>query len=140
VIGVNTAVILAAQGICFSIAINTAKFVAGKLIKDGRITRSYIGVAGQNVPLHPRMVRYHSLPQSGGILVISVEKRSPAEKAGLAEGDIIVGFDDRTVSGIDDLHKMLTEETVGAASSLIIIRGVEKKALRVVPEDSHRRR
>lgn len=139
VIGVNTAVILAAQGICFSIAINTAKFVAGRLIKDGRITRSYIGVAGQNVPLHPRMVRYHSLSQASGIFVISVEKRSPAERAALVEGDVIVGFEERTVAGIDDLHKLLTEETVGVESSLTIIRGVEKKVLRVIPEDSRSR-
>src|SRR5712692_2008460 len=95
VIGVNTAVILPAQGICFAIGINTATFVAGRLIKDGRIKRGYIGVAGQNVPLPRRLVRFHDLPVEAGVLVVSVEHNSPAERAGLVEGDIIVGFDEQ---------------------------------------------
>lgn len=138
VIGVNTAVILAAQGICFAIAVNTAKFVAGKLIKDGRITRSYIGVAGQNVPLNRRLVRYHALPAPSGILVVSIENQSPGRRAGLMEGDIIVGFDERPVAGIDDLHRLLTEEKIGVQSSMTVIRGTEKMALRVVPAESRR--
>jgi len=92
VIGVNSAVILPAQGICFAIAINTAKFVAGRLIRDGKITRGYLGVAGQDVPLHRRVVRFHDLRAERGILVISVEEESPAQRAGLLEGDIIVAF------------------------------------------------
>ncbi len=84
VIGVNTAVILPAQGICFAIASNTAQFVAGWLIKEGRIRRSSIGVAGQNVPLHPRVVRFHKLPNDRGVLVMEVEPGSPAAIAGLA--------------------------------------------------------
>ena len=97
VIGVNTAMIRPAQGICFAIASNTAKFVAGWLIQDGKIRRSYIGVAGQNVPLHRRMVRFYNLPLETGVLVVSVEKNSPAERAGLREGDLIVAFNDQPI-------------------------------------------
>src|SRR5512133_2368055 len=113
VIGVNTAVILPAQGICFAIGIDTAKYVAGWLIKDGRIRRSYIGVGGQTVPLHPRVVRYHKLPVDHGLLVISVESGSPADRGGLREGDVVVGFQDKPIAGIDSLHKLLTEATIG---------------------------
>jgi S1-C subfamily serine protease len=139
VIGVNTAVILPAQGLCFAIAINTAKFVAGRLIKDGRIRRSYIGVAGQNVPLHRRLVRFYNLPVESGVLVLSVEKNSPAERAGLLKEDVIVGFSDQPISGIDDLHRLLTEEQVGVKSPLVIIRRSEKMILDIVPEESKSR-
>src|SRR3982751_2615116 len=88
-VGINTAMIRPAQGICFAIASNTAKFVAGWLIKDGKIRRSYIGVAGQNVPIHRRIVRFYNLPLETGVLVVSVEKNSPAERAGLRRGDLI---------------------------------------------------
>lgn len=136
VIGVNTAVILPAQGICFATSIDTAKFVAGRLIRDGRVSRSFIGLAGQNVPLPRRIVRFYSLPVESGILVVSFEKESPARRAGLLEGDIIVGFDHHPVAGIDDLHKLLTEERVGRKSQLDIIRRTERIALDVVPEES----
>jgi len=136
VIGVNTAVILPAQGICFAIGINTAKFVAGRLIKDGKIRRSYIGVGGQSVPLHRRLVRFHNLPTENGVLVVSIESNSPAQRAGLLEGDVIVGYHGRPVTGIDDLHKLLTEERVGVESPLTIIRRSEKVVLDIVPEES----
>jgi len=136
VVGVNTAMILNAQGICFAIAINTAKFVAGKLIKEGKIRRSYIGLGGQNVPLLRRIVRFYHLPVESGILVVSVEDRSPAQKAGLSEGDIIIGFDGHPIAGIDDLHKILTEEKVGVKTPLTIIRRTEKLVLDIVPEES----
>ncbi len=136
VIGVNTAVILPAQGICFATSIDTAKFVAGRLIRDGRVSRSFIGLAGQNVPLPRRIVRFYSLPVESGILVVSFEKESPARRAGLLEGDIIVGFDHHPIAGIDDLHKLLTEERVGRKSQLDVIRRTEMVALDVVPEES----
>jgi S1-C subfamily serine protease len=139
VIGVNTAVIIQAQGICFAIAINTAKWVAARLIRDGRVRRSYIGVAGQNVPLHRRMVRQLNLPVDSGILVQSVEGGSPARQAGLVEGDVIVGYDDQPISGIDDLHRLLTEEKVGLRSSLTIIRGAGLKSLTIAPDESRSR-
>ncbi len=136
VIGVNTAVILPAQGICFAIGINTAKFVAGRLIKDGKIRRGYIGVIGQNVPIPRRVVRFHDLPVESGILVASIEPRSPAQRAGLLEGDVIVGYAGRPVAGIDDLHKLLADETVGVQAPLTILRRAEKLVLNVVPNES----
>ena len=136
VIGVNTAVILPAQGLCFAIAINTAKFVAARLIKEGRIRRSYIGMGGQSVSLPRRFVRFFHLPVETGVLVVSVEDHSPAQKAGLARGDVIVGFDDQPIADIDDLHRLLTEEKVGVKSKLTVIRGTEKKVLDIVPQES----
>jgi S1-C subfamily serine protease len=136
VIGVNTATILSAQGICFAIGINTAKFVAGKLIKEGRIRRSYIGLGGQNVAIHRRLVRFHRLPVESGVLVLSMEEDSPAKKTGLSEGDIIVGFDGKPIAGIDDLHKMLTDEKVGVNTELTILRRTEKLTLPIVPAES----
>lgn len=136
VIGVNTAVILPAQGICFATAVNTAKFVAGQLIKQGRVRRSYIGVAGQNVPLHRRLVRFYNLPVESGILVISTENTSPAQRAGLREGDVIIELDGQPVASIDDLHRLLTEERVGVRSSLTVIRHSEQLVLYIVPEES----
>jgi S1-C subfamily serine protease len=140
VIGINTAVILPAQGICFAIGVNTAKFVAGRLIRDGRIRRSYIGVAGQNVPLHRRLVRFHQLPVDNAVLVASVEEQSPAQKAGLQEGDLIVSYADKPIRGIDDLHRILTEDQLGVRSSMTILRGTEKRKLSIVPEESRNKR
>jgi S1-C subfamily serine protease len=133
VIGVNTAVILPAQGICFAIGSNTAKFVASRLIRDGSITRSYIGVAGQNVALHRRVIRYYDLPLDSGVLVMSVEKGSPAERAGLREGDIIIKYGEKPVASVDDLHRLLTEEQLGVTEKITAIRLTEKLEMAVVP-------
>src|SRR5947208_8884498 len=124
-IGVNTAVILPAQGLCFAIAVDTVKHVAGYLIKEGRIRRSYIGVGGQNVPIHRRIVRHYHLGVASGVLVISVSTGSPAERAGLREGTLIVEFDGEPIASIDALHKRLTAERTGVVSNLTIIRGRE---------------
>ena len=134
VIGVNTAVILPAQGICFAIGINTVKYVAGRLIKEGKVKRSYIGLGGQNVVLQRRLVRFHRLPVESGVQVVSVEAQSPAEKAGIATGDVIVALDNEPISSIDDLHRMLTEERVGVRSRLTLLRKTEKLTLTVVPD------
>ncbi len=133
VIGVNTAVILPAQGICFAIAVNTAKFVASRLMRDGRIERGYIGVAGQNAPLHRRIVRFFDLPASNGVLVLSTEKDSPAAKCDLREGDVIVAYAEKPVSTIDDLHRLLTQDAIGVAAPMTIIRGTEKIVKTIVP-------
>jgi S1-C subfamily serine protease len=136
VIGVNTAMIRPAQGICFAIASNTAKLVAGWLIRDGKIRRGYIGVAGQNVPIHRRIVRFYNLPVETSVLVVSVEKESPAEKAGLREGDLIVAFNNQPIGSIHDLHKMLVSEQIGVLTKLLIIRHTERLELAILPTES----
>jgi S1-C subfamily serine protease len=136
VIGVNTAVILPAQGLCFAIGVGTAKDVAGWLIKDGRIRRSYIGVGGQNVPLHSRLVRHHHLPASSGVLVISVGEGSPAAGGGLREGDVMIAFQGQPIPSIDALHKMLTSVQIGMQCQLTVLRGTEKLSLEITPAES----
>jgi S1-C subfamily serine protease len=136
VIGVNTAVILPAQGLCFAIAVNTAKTIAGWLIKDGVVRRSYIGVGGQTAKIHRRVARHFHLPNETGMLVLQVEPGSPASRAGLREGDIVVEFNEQAIAGIDDLHKQLTGAQAGVRSRLAVIRHAEKLALEIVPEES----
>jgi S1-C subfamily serine protease len=136
VIGVNTATIMGAQGLCFAIGINTAKFVAGRLLRDGRIRRSYIGVEAQTTPLHRRVVRFYSLPQESGVVVISVAENSPARRAGLREGDVIIELDAKSVAGVDDLHRLLTDARVGVSSTLTVVRWTEKLELKIVPEET----
>ncbi|MGA9767964.1 MAG: trypsin-like peptidase domain-containing protein [Blastocatellia bacterium] len=134
-IGVNTAVILPAQGICFATSINTAKFVAARLIRDGCVKRSFIGLVGQNVPLPRAIVRFYELPVESGILIVSFEPDSPARKGGFEEGDIIVGFDNYPVSGIDDLHRLLTDEQIRRTVPLTVIRRTDRVMLEVIPEE-----
>ena len=136
VIGVNTAMIRPAQGICFAIASNTAKLVAGWLIRDGKIRRGYIGVAGQTVPLHRRVVRFYRLPLETGVLVASLEKNSPAERAGLREGDLVVAFNDEPIGSVHDLHKILVSERIGVMAKLVVIRHTEKLELSILPAES----
>ena len=136
VIGVNTAVILPAQGICFAIGIDTAKYVAGWLIKEGKIRRSFIGVGGQNVPLHRRLVRHYRLSAPSGVLVISVAPGSPAALAGLREGDVLVEYNGQPVPSIDALHKLLTADQIGSRSHITAIRGTEKLELAITPVQS----
>ena len=133
VIGVNTATIMGAQGICFAIGADTAEFVASRLIRDGRIRRSYIGVMGQAVALHRRLVRYYDLPSASGVLVLDVVAGSPAQTAGLCERDVIVRFAGQTVESADDLHRLLTDERSGVASEMQVVRGTELRKLTVTP-------
>ena len=135
IIGVNTAIILPAQGICFAISSRTAEFVAAWLIKEGRIRRSWIGLAGQNVPIHRRIVRFHHLPMDQGVLVAGLEPGSPASRAGLREGDVLVAFGGNPVSGIDDLHRHLVAEVIGLPSTITLIRQTERIDLIVTPEE-----
>ena len=141
VIGVNTATILPAQGICFATSIDTAKFVAGRLIRDGKISRSYIGVAGQNVPIPRRIVRFYQLAVETGVLVVSFEtngETSAAQEAGLLAGDLLVEFDGQPIRGIDDLHKLLTDERIGKQTPVTVIRGVQKLTFDLVPKEAKR--
>ncbi len=135
VIGINTAMILPAQGICFATGINTAKIIAAQLIKEGRVRRSYIGIAGQTVDLHRRIVRYYDLSIEKGVLVASVEKNSAADRAGLRSGDIIIAFNDQPVSGLDNLQALLTEEMIGRKSTVGIIRYTQKITMAIVPDE-----
>jgi S1-C subfamily serine protease len=138
IIGVNTAVILPAQGICFAIASNTAEFVAAWLIKEGRIRRSWIGVMGQNVPIHRRVVRFHRLAAEYGVLVAGTEPNSPARRAGLLEGDVVVAFGGESVSSIDELHRHLVAGVIGVPTTFTIIRHTEKLDLVITPEELFR--
>jgi S1-C subfamily serine protease len=134
VIGVNTATILPAQGLCFAVASNTARFVAGRLMSDGRVRRSYIGVGGQNVPVQRRAGSSHVTPTTG-VLVLTVEQGSPASHAGLSNGDIIIAFGDTSITGVDDLHRVLTAERIGVPSSLTVLRSGARRQLTVVPKE-----
>ena len=138
VIGVNTAIISGAQGLCFAIGSNTAQYVVGRLIRDGRIRRSYVGVGGQNVPIARQIVRFYALPVSSGILVASIEAGSPAARSLLREGDIIIGLDGHDVSSIDQLHRLLTEERIGRQIALAVLRQTEKLEIAVTPAESPR--
>lgn len=136
VIGVNTAVILPAQGICFAIGVNTAKYVAGKLINDGCVRRSRIGVSVQTVTLPPQVVLRYGTATEAGVLVMAVEPDGPAERAGLEEGDVIVELDGHPVGGIDDLHRLLTDQRVGAWTPLAVLRGNARLELEIIPHES----
>lgn len=135
VVGVNTAAILPAQGLCFAIPGHTAQWVIGHLIRDGRVPRAYLGVGGQTVPLLVRVVRFHHLPAERGMLVVSVEPNSPAQRAGVREGDIIVRFGEQTVAGVDDLHRLLTEHPPGRAVLVELVRRTERVTMAIVPGD-----
>jgi S1-C subfamily serine protease len=134
VVGVNTATILPAQGLCFAISINTAQFIASKLIRFGRVRRSYIGVQAQTAPLNRNIARHYDLKTSTGALVLSAEPGSPAQRAGLQEGDVIAMLEGEVVEGMDVLHRLLGEERIGVPTSLIVLRGSRRLEITVVPE------
>ena len=135
VIGVNTAIIMAAQGICFATAIDTAKVVVTQILRHGRVRRGWLGIAGQNTPLSRRMVRYHELEIESGVRIASVEPGSPAEKAGLREGDVVVSYDGMPVAGIDDVHRLLTETRLGQEVTIAVLRRGEKLVRPIIATD-----
>jgi S1-C subfamily serine protease len=136
VIGVCTATILPAQGLCFAIPIHTAEFVAGRLIRDGRIRRGWLGIGGQDVPLPRRLARLHGLPAARGVLVLGVEPDSPAARAGLRERDIIGGFAGQPVTSVDDLHRLLAGDVIGVSCPLVVFRDFGRTELAVTPIES----
>jgi S1-C subfamily serine protease len=109
--------------------------VAGPLIRTGRIRRAYVGLGGQNINLPRRLVRYHGLAAESGVLIIQVEPNSPARRAGVVERDLLVEYDGRSITGIDDLRRMLTEERIGAKTHMTIIRGPDKLTVEVIPDE-----
>jgi S1-C subfamily serine protease len=135
VIGVNTATIMGAQGLCFAIGINTAKFVASRLLQQGRIRRAYIGVEAQTTPLHRRIVRFYDLPKETGVVVVGVQNGSPAQRAGLQEGDVIIALGGQPIAGVDDLHRLLTDAKVELRSTITIVRRTERLELSIVPQE-----
>jgi S1-C subfamily serine protease len=139
VIGVNTAIILPAQGICFAIGINTAKLVAGHLIKDGKISRAYIGIAGHNVELPRRFVRFYRLLAETAVRVAAIDAESPAALGGLKEGDLVIRIGETAIAGIDDLQRYLTMSQVGASRQVTVIRGTEQVTLEIVPIEAPRK-
>jgi len=139
VIGVNTAVILPAQGICFAVAVNTVKLVVGQLIAHGHVRRARIGVGGQNVSLPRLAVRAHRLIQPSGVLITTVESTSPADRAGLQPGDIIVAFDGQPVHSIDDLHRLLTGERIGTVTTITAVRKAERLELPITATETEKR-
>lgn len=134
VVGVNTATIMGAQGICFAIGADTAEFVASRLIRDGRVKRSYIGVMGQGVPLHRRLVRYYDLATESGLLVLNTVEGGPAQRAGVRERDVILRFAGHPVMGVDDLHRLLTNERGGVPCEVEYLRGTQLLKTIVEPQ------
>jgi S1-C subfamily serine protease len=134
VIGVNTATIFPAQGLCFAIPSNTAKFIATEIMRSGHVHRGFIGVMVQNVVLPKGLVHMGKIPVESGVSITSIERGSPAERFGLRAGDVIVGMDDKIVSSIDDFHKLLTKFDIGHEYKLTVIRDFEKVIVSIVPQ------
>jgi len=139
VVGINTAIIQFAQGICFAIPVNTVRWVVSLLIREGKVTRGYLGISGQTVQLPVQVVRYFSLEHNTGVHVMGVASGSPADISGLKEGDIIVSLGEDAVSGVDDIHRVLTRDVIGKSMNIVLLRGwttrLEKSVMPVeVPE------
>ena len=135
VIGVNTAIIPGAQGICFATAIDTVKWVVTQLLRDGRVRRGYLGIAGATVPLSRRYARHFALANSHAVRVESLEADGPARRAGLEAGDLIVEFDTVPINGIDDVHRLLTVERIGRPGTLVVLRRAQRIEIELVPRE-----
>lgn len=135
VIGVNTAVILPAQGLCFAVASNLAKYVVGKLLLEGRVRRGYLGLSGQNIQLPAQWIQTLELPTRGGIQIQQLENGSPAQQCGLQNGDVIVQFDARPVDSIDQLHKALDEASIGKKVTIWVLRSGALKQFTAIPTE-----
>ncbi len=134
VVGINTAIIAGAQGLCFAISADTASFVASRLIREGRVRRSAIGLTAQTITLPRRVVRFHQLAAESGVRIESLLPDGPAAAAALKQGDVIVAFDNVPIGSVDDLHRLLTEERAGRPLSLTFLRGTERHTVQVTPK------
>jgi S1-C subfamily serine protease len=135
VIGINTAIIRPAQGICFSIPVNMAKHILPQLMQHGRVVRGYLGLHGRNVPLAAGVLRRWELTQKSAVEVVAVEPDGPADQAGVLEGDVIISLGERPTTSVDDLHKLLTELPVGVPASVLLLRGERRLERLVVPNE-----
>ena len=138
VVGINTAVIMGAQGICFAVAANTASFVLGELVRHGRVRRAFIGIAAQQTAIPPLRRRAAALAQDRAVMIGTVEPDSAAERAGLRPGDIIVALDSITIAGADDLVRALTGDKIGRSVAFDVLRGTERLTVAVVPRERRR--
>jgi S1-C subfamily serine protease len=136
VVGINTATIAPAQGICFAIGIDTAVWVATRLMRDGRVRRSRLGLSGQTVPIDTRVRRFHGLTQASGMLVLDVVAGGPVAEAGVQRGDVVVALDGEPIAGVDDMHRSLTAERAGRALTLTLLRRAEKLEVSVTPAEA----
>jgi S1-C subfamily serine protease len=136
VIGLNTAIIPMAQGICFATAIDTVKWVAMQLLRDGRVRRSYLGLAGANQPIGRRFARHFELSNASGVRVESVEPGTPAARSALQAGDVIVALNGQPVNGIDDLHRLLTADLIGLSAEIVLLRGAQLLRRSIEPAES----
>jgi S1-C subfamily serine protease len=135
VIGINTAVIRPAQGICFAIPINMAKDILPQLMKHGRVVRGYLGLHARNVPIPTAIARRHGLQQTTGVEVMALEADGPADQAGIQEEDVIVGLGEKPVASVDDLHRLLTELPVVVPATVVLLRGERRLERLVVPSE-----
>ena len=135
VIGVNTAVILPAQGLCFAVASNLAAYVVGKLIIDGKVRRGYIGIAGQGIRFQPKFANGLKLDTSSGILVQNIEPQGPAHFSGMQAGDVIIGFEGQAIQSIDDLHRLLDADTIGKKVGIELIRNRQRQEIYIIPSE-----
>jgi S1-C subfamily serine protease len=138
VVGINTAVIMGAQGICFAVAANTASFVLGELVRHGRVRRAFIGIAAQQTAIPPLRRRAAGLAQDRAVMISTVEPDSAAERAGLRSGDIIVALDGVTIAGADDLVRALTGDKIGRSVAFDLLRGTERLTVAAVPQERRR--
>jgi S1-C subfamily serine protease len=139
VIGLNTATIMSAQGLCFAIASNTVRFVASRLMRDGRLRRSVIGMAGQQTPVPRALARAAGIATGSGVIVASIDERGAAAAAGVREGDVVIRFDGQLITGIDDLHRLLTEERIDRAVPVAVLRSGQLVELTVTTRELDRR-
>ena len=135
VVGINTAIISGAQGICFAVPVSTAQLVIPQLIAEGRVRRASIGVAGQSILLSRRRVQVSHLGAAGGVLVTEITPRSPAEYARVRVRDIVIGFAGSVVGSIDDLQRLLTREHIDRATSITVLREGAQIQLAIIPAD-----